>query len=65
MTLPLEEVQRNPNYSRQQRFILNVCIICWVGNHDEYNQFLLTIPYIAEALEVMSHKLRQEISRLT
>ena len=57
MTLLQEVVQQNPNYSRQQKVIFNVCITRWVENLDGYNQFLLAYPYIAEALEVISDKL--------
>ena len=41
MTLLQEVVQQNPNYSRQQKVIFNVCITRWVENLDGYNQFLL------------------------
>ena len=60
MTLLQEVVQQNPNYSRQQKVIFNVCITRWVENLDGYNQFLLAYPYIVEALEVISHKLHLE-----
>ena len=56
MTLLQEVVQQNPNYSKQQKVIFNVCITRWVENLDGYNQFLLAYPYIVESLEVISHK---------
>ena len=60
MTLLQEVVQQNPNYSRQQKVIFNVCITRWVKNLDGYNQFLLAYPCIVEALQVNSHKLHLE-----
>ena len=56
MTLLQEIMQQNPNYSKEQKVIFNVCITCWVENLDGFNQFLLAYPYIVEALEVISHK---------
>ena len=43
MTLLQEVVQLNPNYSRQQKVIFNVCITCWVENLDGYNQFIISV----------------------
>ena len=60
MTLLQEVVQQNPNCSKQQKVIFNVCITRWVENLDGYNQFLLAYPYIVESLEVISHKLHLE-----
>ena len=57
MALLQEVVQQNPNYSRQQKLIFDVCVTRWVENVDGYNQFLLAYPYIVETLEAISHKL--------
>ena len=37
-----------------------VCVTRWVDYLDGYNHFLLTYPYIIEALEVIAHKLHPE-----
>ena len=64
MTLLQEVVQQNLNYSRQRKVIFSVYITRWVENLAGYNEFLLAYPYIVEALEVISHKLPQEIPKL-
>ena len=52
----LEEVMKqNPRYS-SQKVIFNVCVTRWVENLDGYNHFLLTYPYIKEALEEVFEK---------
>ena len=53
-------MQQNPNYSRQQKVIFNVCITRWVEKFDECSQFRLAYLYIIEALEVISNKLHLE-----
>ena len=52
-------VKQNPHHS-SQKVIFNVCVTRWVENLDGYNHFLLTYPYIIEALEVIAHKLHLE-----
>ena len=59
MKLLEEVVKQKPHYS-SQKVILNVCVVWWVENLDGYNHFLLTYPYIIEALEVIAHKLHLE-----
>ena len=55
MKLLEEVVKQNPRYS-SQIVIFNVCLTRWVENLDEYNHFLLTYPYIKEALEEVFEK---------
>ena len=40
--------------------VFNVCVTRWFENLDGYNHFLLTYPFIIEALEVITHKLHLE-----
>ena len=40
--------------------VFNVCVTRWFENLDGYNHFLLTYPFIIEALEVIAHKLHLE-----
>ena len=56
----LEEVAKQNLHYSSQKVILNVCVTWWVENLDGYNHFLLTYPYIIEALEVIAHKLHLE-----
>ena len=49
MALLQEVVQQNPNHSRQQEVISNVCITRWVEKLGGYNQFLLAYSYLVEA----------------
>ena len=55
MKLLEEVVKQNPRYS-SQKVISNVCVTRWVENLDGYNHFLLTYPYIKEALEEVFEK---------
>ena len=55
MRLLEEVVKQNPRYS-SQKVIFNGCVTRWVENLDEYNHFLLTYPYIKEALEEVFEK---------
>ena len=48
-------MKQNPRYS-SQKVIFNVRVTRWVENLDEYNHFLLTYPYIKEALEQVFEK---------
>ena len=59
MKLLEEVVKQNPHYS-SQKVIFNVCVTRWIENLHGYNHFLLTFPYIREALEVIAHKLHLE-----
>ena len=59
MKLLEEVVKQNPHYSSQKVFF-NVCVTRWIENLHGYNHFLLTYPYITEALEVIAYKLHLE-----
>ena len=49
-------MQQNPNYSRNEEVIFNVCITRWIEELHGYNHFLPAYPCIVEALEVISNK---------
>ena len=51
---------QNPHFSRGQKVMFDVCVTRWVENMDGFNMFLVTYPYIVEALEVIAHKLHLE-----
>ena len=60
MTLLKEVVNQNPHFSRGQKVMFDVCVTRWVEKLDGFNIFLVTYPYIVEALEVIAHKLHME-----
>ena len=55
MKLLEEVVKQNPRYS-SQKVIFNVCVTRWAENLDGYNYFLVTYPYIKEAVEEVFEK---------
>ena len=60
MTLLKEAVHQNTHFSCRQKVMFDVCVTRWVENLDGFNMFLVTYPYIVEALEVSAHKLYLE-----
>ena len=60
MTLLKEFVKQNPLYARGQKVMFDLCVTRWVENLDGYSMFLVILPFIVEALEVIGPKLHME-----